>query len=210
MVGARMLDESALEAHRDMLARQAPDVYAHLRHPGLSEDEIRSQFAAVDVHPSDEVIRWWSFWGCAPRSQRRALGFNLDVLPDCAFVSVQDSVEAHAFNRRLAEENASSNRPADTWWHPKWIPLYWFDHGFVTADCRGPAQEPSPLMELTWAFSGGSDYGTPFSPSLGEFLIRGTEWVTRQQLRFEPARRNWWPVDAWETWPAVLDLPPVV
>jgi hypothetical protein len=210
MPGARMLDDSALEAHRQMLTAQAPDVYAHLRRPGLPEDEIRSQFAAAGVRPSDEVIRWWSFWRRAPESERKSLGFNLDVLPDCAFVTLQQSVEAHAFNRRLAHENASPTRPADTWWHPQWIPLYWFDNGFVTADCRAAADEPSPLMELTWWASGGSDYGTPFSPSLGEFLIRGTEWLTREQLRFEPARRLWWPVDAYMEWPTVLDLPPVV
>lgn len=107
MPGARMLDGSALEAHCQMLTAQAPDVYAHLRHPGLPEDEIRSQFAAAGVRPSDEVIRWWSFWRRAPESERKSLGFNLEVLPECAFVTVQQSVEAHAFNRRLAHENAS-------------------------------------------------------------------------------------------------------
>jgi hypothetical protein len=211
MPSARMLDDSALEAHCQMLATQAPDVHANLRHPGLPEEEIKVQFAGAGIRPSDEVIRWWSFWGCAPKSQRKSLGFNLDVLPDCAFVTVQDSVEAHAFNRGLAQENASPGRPTDELWHPQWVPLYWFDNGFVTADCRGPAEEPSPLMKLTWWSSGDSDYGTPFSPSLGEFLIRGTEWLKRQQLRFEPARRLWWPLDAYHMkWPTVLGLPPVV
>ena len=204
-----MLDESALDAHRQMLITQAPDIHAQLRHPGLPEDEIRSRFAASGVRPSDELVRWWSFWDSEPASQRRSLGFNLDVLPGYAFVTVQESYGAWAYNRGMAYGTPSPDRPAEALWHPQWIPVFWFDNGFVTADCRGPVDEPSPLMVLSWSSSGGSDYGTPFSPSLGELLIRGTEWLTREQLRFEPERRLGWPHDAYHTkWPTVLDLPP--
>jgi hypothetical protein len=60
--------------HTEILATQAPDVYAHLRHPGLPENEIRSQFVAAGVRPSDEVIRLVVFLGMCAQDRTEILG----------------------------------------------------------------------------------------------------------------------------------------
>jgi hypothetical protein len=192
----RLVDEQILASFDGAVAEYAPAVRERLVHPGLSEAEIRAQFAAIGVQPSREAVAWWRYFD---RPSRGAVGFPLEVLPDFQFASVPMSVEEYRAWRSQTEDLADREGwDPDDAWGQAWIPLFGTDgSGVVVLDARGAEDGPSPVRTVRPDTIFGPDHAPVIAPSLGELLAGAVHWMRQGSCRFEPERRAWWPVEAW-------------
>lgn len=191
----RLLDGPTLEAFDRALCQRAHDVRGCLATPGVSSDEVRSQFEEVGLRPSAEALTWWTYWNLAPNCPHR------DVLPDWQFVAIDASFRAARWYRAQAEQLAQElNPPRDpeAAWSRRWIPLLTIrsggtvvmDHG---SDEGGPTALRAVWPDTVWA----PDHAPELSPSLGEMIARATVWMEQGTCHYDRDRRTWWPIEAW-------------
>jgi len=195
-----LLDHNVLDRFADALRGAAAPVAASMG-PGLSEDEIRTVCAESSLVPSRDAITWFTYWDTLPHPPTKFVeplpGFQTASLRTC----VRSSISLRrAWEEILATAPSMELTVADVYPNA-WLVLFTDGGGGHTVlDCSAPRQ-PSLLRYCFREDFAGPGWAKPISP-LAAWLANGTEWMTTQSCRFDPAQGLWLPYEeAVAYWP---------
>jgi hypothetical protein len=161
------LTAELLDEYEERLCAHRVPVVEHLR-PGLSEDEISSLIAELDLIAPAEALAWWSWHDAA--GEQIALG--------CRFLSLEDGVLKTLSRRDLARELVDRRAGPEWWtedllWKQSWLVSLDGDGTDMAIDCD---VDPGATSPVHWAdaWRQPEEAHEPLTQSMGDLVTR---WI---------------------------------
>ncbi|WP_028065995.1 SMI1/KNR4 family protein [Solirubrobacter soli] len=152
----RLLDQVLLDDYAQRLVRAGLEIVEHMQ-PGLSEAEIDAATRPLGLRLPAEARTWFGW-----RNGYRPTGFDEQIAPGFALLSLEDAIQRHA-SMQTAVEIGYANA--------EWFPIV-ESHALVVCDCSVPEGAATPIRVLEHELD--PDWATPRAASMGEMILMWT------------------------------------
>jgi hypothetical protein len=162
-----LLSLDQLEQLKEKWRQQGAPIPDHLR-PGLSDDEMDSLTAPIELTLPTEARTWWGWHDGVDIHE----GYPAAQLgPRHDFYTLEHAVGQYRFVREMWHDIDPDK--IDYWWRPTWFPIT-FGNGYIRFDCDVPSRAPAPIY---WTHSHDHDHHGLTHPRVPSFGVMVDWWL---------------------------------